>query len=209
MKKLIALCAMGLVAGSAAAAGEGFYLEAGVGAAKADLPSASGFSKDDKDTAFSLGAGYRFNQYIAAEAGYQHLGEASYSGNGNATGNINGTSYNLNGSVRISAEDTKGWYLGPKLSLPVGNGFELNARAGVFVWESRLKASATLGGTVGGQAIAAGGSSSRKYDGTDVYWGVGAAYNINKNIAVGLDYTRFKLDDYDVDTWSLKGKYSF
>ena len=186
-----------------------FYLDAGIGLIKADLPSVSGTTLDDKDTGFSLGVGYNFNKNFAVEAGYQRLGTVSYSASGGVTGSYNGAPYTLNGSARLAAEDTDGWYVGPKVSLPLNEKFEINARAGWYMWKTDVVATASLGGTYNGQAIAASGSASKKYDGTDMYYGVGAVYNIDKNIAVGVDYTRFKIDTVDVDTRNVKAKYSF
>src|SRR5439155_18733595 len=41
--------------------------------------TASGTTLDKKDTAWKLYAGYRFNRFFAAEAGYADLGKASFS----------------------------------------------------------------------------------------------------------------------------------
>lgn len=58
---------------------EGFYVDLGLGQAKADLGNTSGLNVDDKDTSYSIGAGYKFNDYIAIEGGYLKLGTASVS----------------------------------------------------------------------------------------------------------------------------------
>jgi len=62
------------------------YIGGGVGQSKFKdgCTGVAGFgvSCDDKDTAFRLFAGYQFNRYIAAEAGWTDLGKAKASGPG-------------------------------------------------------------------------------------------------------------------------------
>jgi OOP family OmpA-OmpF porin len=200
---------MGLVSGSAIAAGEGFYVDLGVGTGKVNLPNIAGVNLDNKTTGYSFGAGYNINKFVAAEVGYQHMGDVAYSASGAVTGTYQGSPFTITASGQLAAENTKGWYFGPKFSLPINDQFELNARLGLFNWDTTVRLSGTAGVSYGGQTVVGAGSISKDYDGTDSYYGVGAAYNINKNIAVGIDYTQYKIDEYKVDTWGIKAKYSF
>jgi hypothetical protein len=58
---------MGLVASQSLwAADSGFYVDVGMGYAKADLNAGSGVSVDDSDTSYSVGLGYNFSKYPPA-----------------------------------------------------------------------------------------------------------------------------------------------
>lgn len=167
-KLMGAFAAAFLLALPQVAMAEGYYVDIGVGQAKADLPDVAGWTKDDTDTAYSIGFGYKFNNSIAIEGGYLDLGTASYS----------------SGTLKASA-DVNGFYLGPVLSLPLADKFELNARAGVYFWDADSD------------------------NGEDLYFGIGATYNATKNIAVGVDWTRYDIDWADVDVVSARLKYNF
>lgn len=180
-KLMGAFAAAFLLALPQVAMAEGYYVDLGVGQAKADLPDVAGWTKDDTDTAYSIGFGYKFNNNIAIEGGYLNLGTASYSA----------------GTGRASA-DVDGFYLGPVLSLPLADKFELNARAGVYFWHADVE------GTIGGTPVYAGSDN-----GEDLYFGIGATYNATKNIAVGVDWTRYDIDWADVDVVSARLKYNF
>lgn len=185
---------------------EGYYVDIGVGQAKADLDTPSGWNDDDTDTAYSVGIGYKFNNYIAVEAGYLDLGKASQTGTGTVTGTLYGSPFSATGTFTGTYE-VDGFYLGPVLSLPVADRLELNARAGVYFWDLDVRATAasfTYGGTTY-TGVTASGSD----DGEDFYFGIGATYNATKNIAVGADWTRYDIDGTDVDVLSARLKYNF
>lgn len=167
----------------------GFYATASVGQARADNETletlegaVTGFSVDDTDTGYSAGIGYEFNKYVAIEAGYVNLGEAS------------GTYSDGAGSITGSGEGT-GFYFGPKLSLPITDAFSVFGKIGLFAWDLDAKASGT-----GAYAIP---TTTANYDGTDIYFGLGLAYNITETLGVKAEWTRYNLDadgsDTDVD----------
>lgn len=57
---------------------EGFYADIGLGQSAIDMGNATWASSvDDTDTAYSVGAGYKFTDNIAIEGGYLKLGTAS------------------------------------------------------------------------------------------------------------------------------------
>lgn len=211
MKSLkLALAAMAISALSQTALAQeaGFYIEGNLGKTKVDLGNTSGWTINNKDTTYGLTAGYMFNDYIGVEGGYRDLGDVS----GSVTANFSGTLYGRplvgNGTITLNA-DAAGWTLGPRLNLPINKDFSLNAKLGWFAWEANAKATVNAAFSWGGTAYAANAQASGKQTGTDTYYGIGAAYNVNKQVAVGLNYNQFKVDSVKIDTWDLSLKYRF
>lgn len=173
--------------GSAAHAAEQsrFFVEAGVGMSSIDasLDGVPGVSADEEDVFFSIGAGYSFNKMFAIEAGYVDLGEAELS--------VPAAGY----TASISAD---GFYFGPRLTLEITPQFEAYGRVGVLAWDAEAKDSDGL---------------SESDDGTDIYFGIGAAYKISDQVSLGADWTRYALEsdgeDLDVNTFGAKLKFNF
>jgi len=201
---------MGLASGSAFAAGEGFYVDASIGRQKANIPSVNvaGFTKDDSDSTYSIGAGYNINQYFGVEAGYQDLGEVSYGWSGAGTAVIRGVTFVGTAGIK-AAVATDGYYFGPTASFPINEQFAVNARAGWYNWTADGTASFTAAGTRNGVAFAGGASATDSTDGTDTYIGFGATYKLNKNVGINLGYTEYKVDEYKAKNWTLGARYSF
>ena len=184
---------LGFVPATAAlAADSGFYFGITGGLATFDLPSKGSIdefveelfvddglvmessSLDDDDTAWGLQVGYRWNPYVAAEVGYVNFGTAEY------WATPEGVDADLSVRVRSS---------GPTLSvlgmLPLGERFDLHARAGVYFADSRLR------------------YREQNYDADEAYSeefkpssenpfvGLGAAWNINDSYSVRIEYQRF------------------
>lgn len=180
-----------------------FYLSASLGQAKADIGSASGLTVDDTDTSYSIGVGYKFNDNIAIEGGYQKLGKGSVTGT--ASGTFYGKSFTATGLTL--SDEVDGYYLGPVITFPLVDNFEVQGRIGVYSWTGDTKASFTslaYGGTT-----YSGTSISTSHDGSDVYYGFGVAYKVSKNVSLGADWTRFDIDGTDVDVFGARLKYSF
>lgn len=161
-----------------------FFVEAGVGMSSADTGiNGSGVSVDEDDVFFSIGAGYGFNNMFAMEAGYIDLGEVKVS--------VPASAYTATGSA-------DGFYFGPRLTLEITPQFDAYGRVGVLAWDAEVKDS---------------NGFSASDDGTDVYFGIGAAYKISDQVSLGADWTRytFKSDgeDLDVDTFGAKLKFYF
>ena len=88
------------------------------------------------------------------------------------------------------------------------NGLSLNARVGVSFWDSEFE---------GTDSSAPGIIFKADDDGTDLYYGIGAQYDINPNLYVGAEYTLTKMDistvgisaDFEVDNLSLSLGFKF
>lgn len=210
MNKALLVATVSLAIGmSSAAQAENYYVFGDYGRSDIDLGSTSvpGFSIDDTDTAYSFGAGYRFNENFSVELGYADLGEASISTNAPVTETVAGSTVTVDGTLDV---DAKGFFLGVRGDMDVADNIGLFARAGFLDWESDADISGTV--TVDGTAYT-GSASAELADGTDPYLGVGVAYDFNENLAANLQYTRYFLDfegtDVDVDTFTVGLTYSF
>lgn len=184
-------------------ASKNFYLSVSVGQSKADLGSAAGLTIDDTDTSHSIGVGYKINEMFSIEGGYLSLGK------GSASGTVSGTLYgkSITATGLNLSDEVDGYYFGPVVTFPVGETFEVQGKLGVYNWNGDIKGSFTSL-TYGGTTYA-GTSISTSHDGSDVYYGFGVAYKVNKNVSLGADWTRFDIDGTDVDVFGARLKYSF
>lgn len=161
-------CLLALLAGPAAA-DSGVIVGLGLGQSnlqdyRCDDCGTPIASVDDKDTAWTVFAGYRFNPYVAVLAGYADLGKTTASGTGGAW------------QDKLEAD---GWYAAVRGILPLPANFEAYATLGVFWWD---------------QKVTFTGIPTGKFDGSDPMYGLGVAYRFGpKNaMSVQVDWTRFK-----------------
>ena len=176
-KSLIALGMLSAV--SVSHASEGFYVGANIGQANydavlddfSDLQDGSLFaaSLDDSDTSLSLTFGYQLNPNVAFEGGYIDLGELVVS----ATSAGGGFLYAAGPvTAKVSAD---GLFFDVKGLLPLNEQFSLYGKLGLLKWSEE--------GTLSDST----GSLSGDDDGTDIFFGVGASFNINHNISINAD----------------------
>ena len=197
MNKQFLFLALSTVLGatSVQAADTGFYIGGSLGQSKvsdfsgSDIDAAnasegitSSSSSDDKDTGWKAFAGYRVMKYLAIEGAYTNFGEATANGIVTAPAAFTFDS-------KFEAES---WSLSALGILPLNEQFSLFARLGVNVWDADYSVSAP--GFV---------SISDSEDGTDVVYGLGAAYNITKNLNLRGEWERYDLGGQDVDLLSL------
>jgi OOP family OmpA-OmpF porin len=172
----------GLVAASQASA-QGFYVGGSVGQSDIDDNITTGLitsgTVDGTDTGYKLFGGYQFNQHFGLELAYVNLGKASYSGSfGGAP--VTGGKVETSG-INFSAVGT----------LPLNPSFALFGKVGMFAWEAKAS------------DVTNGAPFSATNDGTDVSYGIGASFNITKNISARAEWERFKLDSSDADLLSI------
>jgi outer membrane autotransporter protein len=67
----------------------------------------------------------------------------------------------------------------------------------MFAWDA--KATATVAGL----------SDSLKDSGTDMFYGVGVRYNINRNLGVQLEWQKYDASDSDVTALGVALRYKF
>ncbi|WP_373095837.1 outer membrane beta-barrel protein [Zhongshania sp.] len=140
----------------------------------------SGSNFDDEDNGYTMGIGVRMGPNVSIEGGYVDLGEVS-GGNG----------------VDSLSVETSGAFAGLGLFIPLQPGFELTGRAGLIAWDSDAKM--RIGGV----------SSSESEDGTDIYFGIGAAFQVSRELHLTVGFDRYDIDDTDVDMLSLGAKFYF
>lgn len=203
------LIGSGVVASNVMAAdASGWYAGASLGSSSIDVDTneavaaalAAGFATatataDTNDTAYKLFAGYKVNRNFAVEGGYTDLGKASISMV--TTGPV--------ASINAEAKATV-WEVNLVGILPINESFSVFGKLGYHWDDVNAKAAAISGGT--GVAI------SEDYSGNDFKFGVGAEYNINKNVGLRLEFERYNsLADgssgTDVDVASLGMAYRF
>lgn len=185
------------------AADTGFYIGGSFGQSKisdfngsdadaelASLGITSTTSADDKDTGWKAFAGYRIMKYLAVEGAYTNFGEA--------TANTVITAPTA-GTVNTDLE-SESWSISAVGILPLNDQFSLFARLGVNVWNIDISASGTGSGAV---------VVSDSEDGTDVVYGLGAAYNITQNLSVRGEWERYDFDGDDIDLLSVGLAWSF
>jgi OmpA-OmpF porin, OOP family len=153
--------------------------------AGAGLPIVSLQSElDDSDSMFSVFGGYRFNRYIAVEAGYIDLGDITYNGNGTFRRTFLST---VPGNIRLTAS-TKGGYVNALGSLPITGFWEIYGRAGFLVEVKDVTATATVAGFTATEDDSAAAA--------DWALGIGTAFHLGEHFSIRLDYQRLiALDD--------------
>jgi OOP family OmpA-OmpF porin len=177
-KALVVGIALAMASPLAAASDTGFYGAVDVGQSKvkdfcnlsnANLASigVTSLACDDKDTSYRLSLGYKINNNFSVEGGYLDAGKIS----GTMAGTYLATPY----TGRIVSEDTE-FQFAVIGSIPVADNFSFFGKIGMARWDVTTSVSATVA-----SATAAGSASDT---GTDLLWGIGAKYDLNKSIAL-------------------------
>ncbi|MBX3705481.1 MAG: outer membrane beta-barrel protein [Pseudomonadales bacterium] len=164
---IVALIACGMIPQAALAS---WFIGGGIGESKVtdyrctDCPPIT--SVDDTDTALALFSGYTFYSYFGAALEYVDLGEL------NARGPAPVTDRN----------EHSGWSILALTSYPIGERFEVYAKAGIFLWDQKVSY----------QDPGFGGDKS--FDGTDATFGAGFGVYFGPRNAFGvqLEWRRFK-----------------
>lgn len=182
LKLFLPILALGF-ASLAQAAEPGFYVGASIGNAgievegnDPDLGDIDDRDFDGDDVGYKLLAGYRFVPYFGVEASWNDFGTPD-----DAT---------EIGNVPIETEfETDGFDLSLMGILPLGESFDLFAKAGYFVWD------------VEGRASSAGVAASVQDDGEDLTYGAGAQWNPGR-FGLRAEYQIYDIESVD-DVWFL------
>jgi OOP family OmpA-OmpF porin len=177
----------------------------------------TGSELDDSMTAWGAQVGFRFNKWVAAEVGYVDLGELLYTMNGTISGNYayiceceDATVVNraLDGNFERSVQVTSAGITAAALGMfPIGPRFDLHVRGGVYYADTRvtnrlryIEPSDTFN-LLHGRVDASE---------TELFAGLGAAWNINESFALRVEYQKFfdvgddqKNGESDVDVLNL------
>jgi OOP family OmpA-OmpF porin len=146
-------------------------------------------SLDDSDIGWGLEVGYRFNRYIAVEAGYVDLGEALYEAI--ITADDGFETFPVEASSRFVSSGPTAAVLG---MLPISERFDVHAKAGMYFADTRYRArvrDVDFAENVLHNEVKAGEN--------EIFLGLGGAWNISEGYALRFEYQRF-LDVGDDDT---------
>lgn len=177
MKRLVTLAA-GVLLGLASidmAAAQG-YIGAAAGTATPD---------DDEfedSGAFRLFGGYQLSPGLAVEFGYTDAGSFDVTDAG-----LNTLSFLTGFNVTAASVDVSGFEFSGVFSVPVGPTVSAFGRLGMFLWDADTEVS------VNGLAI------SDSDDGSDPFFGVGAAIALADRLTLTVEFSRYDVLDGDVD----------
>jgi OOP family OmpA-OmpF porin len=187
-KTLLASLLVAAVAAPLSAQAQQGYVGIGVGQSNnnIDTTGLTVASRDEKKTAFKIYGGAQFSPNWGVEAGYADLG------NPRVTFTVAGVNVPVSG--RVSS-----FYIAGTGTLPVNEQFSLNGKLGVAFNRASLTA------TVGTATVNSSGNK------TSLMAGIGAAYHINKNVAITADYDDFGKTASDArgSMWSVGLRYKF
>lgn len=167
----------------------GIYLGAGIGRARTGEGCLG--TCDTSDKTWNVFAGYQFNRFFAAEAGYSDFGQTTISGL-------------LFGAPVTSQAETTAWELVGLGLLPLSDKFSVYVKAGIFRFESDA--------TTSGAAV---GVTSRT--GTEFTFGGGLQYTFANNFSGRLEWQAYNdvgagvpgQEKDQIAVWRLIGRYKF
>jgi opacity protein-like surface antigen len=183
LRSILLLASLSALACAAQAAEPGFYVGAGIGNSGIEIdgndPNLGDIDDrdfDGDDTGYKLLAGFRVVDWFGVEASWNDFGTADDAAEV--------------GNLPIETEfETDGFDLSAMGILPVGESFDLFAKAGYFVWD--LEGSANNGGVV----------ERVENDGEDFTYGAGAQWNPG-SFGVRAEYQIYDIEGLD-DVWFL------
>lgn len=166
---------------------------------------------DDSVSVWGVQLGYRFNKYFATEVGYAKLGEASYrlpmGVNVTATHLESGLSIGDSFDAERAAVFTSS---GPTVSalgmFPIGQRFDLHLRGGIYLADTRLT------NRIRDVETDFANISHDRVDAseTELFAGLGGAWNINENFTLRVEYQKYldvgddqKTGESDIDVFNL------
>lgn len=210
----VALC-VGSVSGAHAAEGRFYFgisggmasqdlskkaLDTNVGLIVADSLADDDFSLlsyvpsdfDDNDAAWALQVGYQWGSYFAVELGYVNLGDATHAADIVVSDDL-GVFADIDTTVSTRFRNT-GITAAAVGIFPLGQHFEIHGRGGVLFARNRIRQTVDSedSGALGVVPFELRGNS------TDLFAGLGAAWNINPSYSLRVEYTRY-LDVGDED----------
>ena len=184
------LAAAALAAAASAQATDneaGFYAGAGVGTFDVKINDFDDVTTeveryDSDDTAYKVFGGWRMNPYLAFELAYVNLGSP--------------TDEILPGTnLTVETDGFAPYVVG---TFPIGDWFELFAKAGYYWYDVETRVSSPLG------------SASSKSSDDNFTWSAGAGVNIFEHVNIRLEYEQFDFEDTDTSNalW-LTGAFRF
>lgn len=139
-------------------------------------------SVDDVKNGFGIGLGYEFSPSWAAELNYLDMGQVDVRFNAIQA---------VNNLADIHAESGDGLTLSGLYKYALDERAQLRARLGVFNWDAQYDTVSAAGGVLG----------QVEADGTDLYWGLGFAYQLSQSLSFTAEYQQFEFDNDARQYW--------
>jgi len=172
----------------AAAQDTGNYLGFGIGPSKANIHderiteqlrggglATTSIDDDDKDVAFKLFGGHKFNRNFAVEGGYFNLGKFGFTAHTSPAGTLEGS-----GKFQGANIDAVG-------ILPLGGNFSAFARAGLTYMQTKDSFKGT-------GAVRVSDPSPSK-NAANYKLGLGAQYDFTPSLGLRADWENYRVDD--------------
>jgi OmpA-OmpF porin, OOP family len=166
--------ALAILVPASSFADTGLFVAASVGSAELN-ETFDGFDVDASSTAYRLSAGWRFNDYLALEAGYHNFGR--FDQEHDAAG--------LPAEISLKAD---GFTLGGVGNLPLNHRWALFARFGAFFWDGDADINNVTRATP---------------EDTNMYLGAGARLALSDRFSLTADGSHYNLDDTSSNVWSV------
>ena len=170
------LLGFGALIASTQASAQGFYVggafgstDAGEGNAIPDLITSG--AVDGKGSGFKFYGGYAFTPNVAVEMAFVDLGRLKYSGSF------------VGAPVTNGRVDTSGLNSSVVGTLPLGSGFSLFAKAGLFAWTAEAR------------DITNGFPFSGTDSGAGLSVGVGGEFHVTRNLGLRAEWESFDAND--------------
>ena len=176
------------------------------------LAATGNSSLDDSVSVWGAQIGYRFGKYFATEVGYANLGEASYRLPILVTETVTDITTGAPlGSGDFAAERAMQFTsAGPTISalgmLPIGQVIDLHVRAGIYLADTRVT------NRIRDVEFNTGNIGHGRVDAsqTEIFGGIGGAWNINENFTLRAEYQKYldvgddeKTGESDIDVFNL------
>jgi OOP family OmpA-OmpF porin len=142
-------------------------------------------SLDDTTSVWGALVGYRFNKWVGMEIGYVNLGEVKYDFDGVLNSNLLTVNENIDYAMGYRFSSA-----GPTASVvafvPVGQHFEFNGKAGIFLADTRQTIRIT-------DVEFKENFYHERIDAsqTELFAGIGATWNATPNLAIRVEYQKF------------------
>lgn len=188
MKKITLLTGLLLASGVVHAQ---WYLGAGVGQSKADLPHDAkewtdevkasgdyGFT-DERDTSYTIYVGYKLNRNFALEGGYTDLGKIE-----GIASTVLETKYSVAEDYNVRS---KAVFIDAVSFLPLTDAFSVFGKAGLAYTHSKYSYAGTCSGGCSVSSLSLSDSDNKFVP----KLGMGAEYNITNGLAVRAEYERY------------------